>query len=201
MPTENHAAPRLMDQVRDEIRLRHYSIRTEHAYLGWIRRYILFHAKRHPKNMGAEEVTCFLTHLAVQGNVAASTQNQALNALLFLYRQVLKVELPWLNELQRAKKPARLPVVLTRDEVRNVLAHLDGTNGAFSASLVCHPPSGRRLRHSHCSGASGPSGRQHHHDLYPCPAEGWSRRAQPAGYAAKRREAATAASRSAARSA
>lgn len=135
MPTENHAAPRLMDQVRDEIRLRHYSIRTEHAYLGWIRRYILFHAKRHPKNMGAEEVTRFLTHLAVQGNVAASTQNQALNALLFLYRQVLKVELPWLNELQRAKKPARLPVVLTRDEVRSVLAHLDGTTWLIVALI------------------------------------------------------------------
>lgn len=119
--------PRLLDQVRDEIRLRHYSIRTEQSYLGWIRRFILFHHKRHPREMGAEEITRYLTHLAVQGNVAASTQNQALSAILFLYRAVLKVELPWLDGLTRAKKPVRLPVVLNRDEVRRLLAQLDGT--------------------------------------------------------------------------
>lgn len=128
-------SPKLLDQVRDVIRLKHYSIRTEQAYLGWIKRYILFHGKRHPKDMGADEVTRFLTHLAVNGNVAASTQNQALNALLFLYREILKVELPWLDSLQRAKKPARLPVVLTRDEVRRLLASLDGTTWLIVALI------------------------------------------------------------------
>lgn len=128
-------SPKLLDQVRDLIRLKHYSIRTEQAYLGWVRRFILFHGKRHPKEMGAEEVTQFLTHLAVQGNVAASTQNQALNAVLFLYREVLKVDLPWLDGLQRAKKPARLPVVLTREEVRRLLAQLDGTTWLIVALI------------------------------------------------------------------
>jgi hypothetical protein len=85
-----HSGPRLLDQVRELIRIRHYSIRTEQAYLQWIRRYILFHRKRHPKDMGAQELTQFLSHLAIQRNVAASTQNQALNAILFLYRDVLK---------------------------------------------------------------------------------------------------------------
>lgn len=128
-------APRLLDQVRDEIRFRHYSIRTEQAYLGWVKRFILFHGKQHPRDMGAEEVTRFLTHLAVQGNVAASTQNQALNAILFLYREVLKIELPWLDNIHRAKKPARLPVVLTRDEVRTLLAQFDGTQWLIAALL------------------------------------------------------------------
>lgn len=128
-------SPKLLDQVRDVIRLKHYSIRTEQAYLGWIKRFILFHGKRHPKDMGADEVTRFLTHLAVAGNVAASTQNQALNAVLFLYREILKVDLPWLDGLQRAKKPARLPVVLTRDEVRRLLAQLDGTTWLIVALI------------------------------------------------------------------
>lgn len=128
-------SPKLLDQVRDLIRLKHYSIRTEQAYLGWVKRFILFHGKRHPKEMGAEEVTQFLTHLAVQGNVAASTQNQALNAVLFLYREVLKVDLPWLDGLQRAKKPARLPVVLSREEVRRLLAQLDGTTWLIVALI------------------------------------------------------------------
>lgn len=126
-PQEQSPRPRLFDQVRDEIRLRHYSIRTEHTYLGWIKRFILFHNKRHPRAMGAPEITRFLTHLAVQGRVSASTQNQALNAILFLYREILKVDLPWLDGIQRAKKPVRLPVVLSRDEVRSLLAQLDGT--------------------------------------------------------------------------
>lgn len=128
-------SPKLLVQVRDLIRLKHYSIRTEQAYLGWIKRFILFQGKRHPKDMGAEEVTQFLTHLAVQGNVAASTQNQALNAILFLYREVLKIDLPWLEGLQRAKKPARLPVVLTREEVRRLLAQLDGTTWLIVALI------------------------------------------------------------------
>ena len=115
--------PRLLDRVRAALRTRHYSTRTEEAYVAWIRRYILFHAKRHPAEMGAPEVTRFLSSLAVDGRVAASTQNQALSALLFLYREVLELDLPWLDGIVRAE---RLPVVLTRDEVRAVLLRLEG---------------------------------------------------------------------------
>lgn len=118
--------PKLLDQVRNLIRLKHYSIRTEQAYLGWIRRFILFHHKRHPKEMGKTEIEAFLTHLAVQENVAASTQNQAMNAILFLYRHVLKQDLDWLEDVTRAKQPARLPVVLTVPEVQAVLTQLEG---------------------------------------------------------------------------
>ena len=118
--------PRLLDRVRETLRARHYSRRTEEAYVAWIRRYILFHGKRHPADMGAPEITRFLTSLAVGAEVAASTQNQALSALLFLYREVLALDLPWLDGVVRAKRPQRLPVVLTRDEVRAVLQRLDG---------------------------------------------------------------------------
>jgi integron integrase len=118
--------PRLLDRGRHAIETRHYSRRTEKAYVHWIKRYIFFHGKRHPAEMGAAEVAAFLTSLAVQGKVAASTQNQALSALLFLYREVLGVELPWLDDVIRAKRPVHLPVVLTRDEVRTVLRRLDG---------------------------------------------------------------------------
>jgi integron integrase len=118
--------PKLLDQVRQRIRARHYSPRTEKAYVHWIKRYILFHGKRHPLEMGAAEVTTFLTSLAVRDRVAASTQNQALNALLFLYRDVLAVELPWLEGLVRAKRPEHLPVVLTRDEVRTLIDVMAG---------------------------------------------------------------------------
>jgi integron integrase len=119
--------PRLLDQVRELIRIRHYSVRTEQAYVQWIRRFILFNGKRHPREMGAPELTAFLSDLAVQRNVAASTQNQALHAILFLYRDVLKIDLPWLDEVQRAKRPQRLPVVFTREEVKALLAQLEGT--------------------------------------------------------------------------
>ena len=118
--------PRLLDRVRQAIGARHYSRRTEKAYIHWIKRYIFFHGKRHPAEMGVAEVTAFLTSLAVHDKVAASTQNQALSALLFLYREVLGVELPWLDDVVRAKRPLHLPVVLTRDEVRAVLQRLDG---------------------------------------------------------------------------
>jgi integron integrase len=118
--------PRLLDRVRESLRTHHYSRRTEKAYVAWIRRYILFHDKRHPAEMGAPEVTGFLTWLAVDRSVAASTQNQALSALLFLYREVLGQDLPWLEDLVRAKRRPYLPVVLTRDEVRAVLDRLDG---------------------------------------------------------------------------
>ena len=123
----SESQPRLLDQVREVIRMRHYSIRTEQAYVQWIRRFILFHGKRHPREMGAPEVTAFLSDLALQRNVAASTQNQALHAILFLYRDVLKLVLPWLDQIARAKKPQRLPVVFTREEVKALLAQLQGT--------------------------------------------------------------------------
>jgi len=120
------AKPRLLDRVRTALRSRHYSRRTEEAYVAWIRRYILFHGKRHPMEMGAPEITRFLSFLAVDGKVAASTQNQALSALLFLYREVLELDVPWLDGLVRAKRPERLPVVLTREEVRAVIQRLEG---------------------------------------------------------------------------
>jgi len=135
---------KLLDQVRDVLRLKHYSIRTEESYVDWIRRYILFHAKRHPKDMGRAEVEAFLTHLAVEGNVAASTQNQAFSALLFLYREVLKIELDAPLDAIRAKKPARLPVVLTRAEAHQVI---DGMTGTYQlmAKLLREAGSGLRL--------------------------------------------------------
>jgi len=119
--------PRLLDRVREAIRLRHGSRSTEQSYVGWIRRSILFHGKRHPAEMGAPEGTRFLSALAVEGKVAASTQNQALSARLFLYRPVLDHALPWLDDVVRARRPNRLPVVLTRDEVRAVISELHGT--------------------------------------------------------------------------
>jgi integron integrase len=114
------------DRIRDQLRTRHYSLWTEQQYVQWVRRYIGFHGRRHPSDMGGPEVTAFLTHLATERNVSASTQGQALAALLFLYRHVLETELPWLDEIVRAKRPARLPVVLTQEEVAAVLARLDG---------------------------------------------------------------------------
>ncbi len=113
--------PKLLDQVRERCRVLHYSLRTEQAYVDWARRFVLFHNKRHPLEMGAAEVEAFLTHLAVARNVSASTQNQALAALLFLYQQVLGLELPWLDDVTRAKKPQRLPTVLNRLEVQRLL--------------------------------------------------------------------------------
>lgn len=120
--------PRLLDQLREALRVRHYSLRTEQAYVHWVKRYILFHGKRHPREMGAQEVEAFLSWLAVEGKVSASTQGQALAALLFLYKQVLGVELPWLDEVVRAKRPQRLPTVLTPEEVARVLGNLEGVH-------------------------------------------------------------------------
>ena len=128
-------APRLLDQVRDKLRVKHYSIRTEQAYSDWIKRYIFFHDKRHPQEMGAQDIEAFLTHLAVVGKVSASTQNQAKSALLFLYREVLEMQLPGLDKVTQAKAPKRLPVVLTVSEVQAVLSHLSGTH-ALIASLL-----------------------------------------------------------------
>ena len=119
-------SPKLLDQLRQAIRTRHYSWRTEKAYVQWVRRFVLFHQKRHPAEMGSAELRAFLTHLAVEENVSASTQNQALSALLFLYRYVLKKEIGNLGEIIRALKPKRLPVVMTREEVKAVLDNLTG---------------------------------------------------------------------------
>lgn len=127
--------PRLLDQVRARLRLRHYSLRTEQAYVGWIRRFILASDKRHPRDMGVAEVEGFLSRLATQGQVAAGTQNQALSALLFLYRDVLSIDLPWMETIVRAKRPQRVPVVLSRDEVTRLLAMMDGCF-ALMASLL-----------------------------------------------------------------
>lgn len=109
--------PKLLALMREKIRINHYSIRTETQYLQWAKRYILFHHKRHPKEMGGKEVEAFLSYLAVEGNVSASTQNQALSALLFLYRVVLEQELPWMADVIRAKEPKKLPVELSKQEV------------------------------------------------------------------------------------
>ncbi|MBW2317056.1 MAG: phage integrase N-terminal SAM-like domain-containing protein, partial [Deltaproteobacteria bacterium] len=119
--------PRFLERVRLEARRRRLSLRTEEAYVGWVRRFILFHGKRHPNEMGASEVIAFLTHLTVERRVSPSTQNQAFSALVFLFRRVLDRELEGLDGAVRAREPARIPVVLTRDEVRAVLTKLQGT--------------------------------------------------------------------------
>jgi integron integrase len=128
-------APRLLEQVRNTIRMRHYSIRTEEAYLHWIKRFILFHGKRHPAEMGPAEVETFLTHLAVKGRVSASTQNQALNAIVFLYRAVLQRELGWLENIERAKKPVKRPVVFTHEEAQAILHRLEGVKWLMASLL------------------------------------------------------------------
>jgi integron integrase len=126
---------RLLDAVRDTIRLKHYSRRTERAYVSWIRRFVLFHGRQHPRRLGAEQVRAFLSHLAVDRGVSASTQNQALSALIFLYREVLGRELPWLEGVIRAKRPRRLPVVLSCREVSRVLGELRGPVWLVAALL------------------------------------------------------------------
>lgn len=137
-PTSGSAAarpPKLLERMRIHLRTRHYSIRTEEAYIDWARRFVLFHGKRHPGDMGVAEVEAFLSHLAVERNVSASTQNQAKAALLYLYKQVLEIDLPWLNEVVQAKTPKRLPVVLTPTEVRELLLHMEGTTGLVAQLL------------------------------------------------------------------
>jgi len=127
--------PRLLDQMREVIRVKHYSLRTEKTYLSWVRHFIHWSGLRHPADMGAPEIEAFLSMLANQRDVAASTQNQALSALLFLYKQVLGVDLPWLDGITRAKKPARLPVVLSQAEVGAVLGNTKGVNGLIIRML------------------------------------------------------------------
>ncbi len=132
--------------AQEKIRTRHLAFRTEQVYLHWMRRYVKFHGRRHPREMGPAEVEAFLTHLAVEAKVGASTQNQALQALLFLYKQVLDIELPWLENVTRASRPKRLPVVLSTAEVRSVLAQLDGTSWLIANFLY---GSGLRLMEAH----------------------------------------------------
>jgi integron integrase len=137
--------PKLLDRVRAAVRFNHYSPRTEQAYVDWIERFIRFHGIRHPQEMGAEEVRAFLTHLATELNVAASTQNQAFSALLFLYREVLKQRLPWIDDIVRAKRPLKVPVVFTQAEARAVLSQITGM-----ARLMAHLLYGSGLRVMEC---------------------------------------------------
>ncbi|MFZ0061470.1 MAG: integron integrase [Pyrinomonadaceae bacterium] len=129
------SSPKLLDQVRTVARLRHFSLRTEQAYVGWIRRFILFHKKRHPAEMAEPEIRQFLANLAVEHGISASTQTVALSALLFLYRDVLKRDLPYVEGIERAKRSKRLPVVFSRAEVQAVLAHLSGTHHLIASLL------------------------------------------------------------------
>lgn len=137
--------PRLLDQIRNALRRRHYSYRTEKVYLQWARRFILFHDKRHPQEMGETEVAAFLTHLAVNRRVSASTQNQALNAILFLYKQVIGRDIGLIQGVVRAKRPERLPVVMTREEVQAVLRRLSGRDWLLACLMY-----GAGLRVTEC---------------------------------------------------
>jgi integron integrase len=134
-PSHVWSQPELPDQVRDAVRAKHYSRRTEEAYVRWSKRFLLFHGTRHPCELGGQEVQQFLTHLAVQGRAAAATQSQALSAILFLYQQVLQQDIRWIDQVVRAKQPHRVPVALTRDEVAMVLRHLSGTTRLMAALL------------------------------------------------------------------
>src|SRR5262245_47330214 len=129
MPAAEQAKPkpRLLDEVRSVARMRHLSLRTEQSYVAWIKRFIFFHQKRHPREMGETEIRQFISHLAVDVGITASTQTVALSALLFLYRDVLKKELPYVSNIERARKPKRVPTVFTRDETRRIFANLSGT--------------------------------------------------------------------------
>jgi integron integrase len=133
--TSSSNPPKLLDQVVAKIRFKHYSRSTELTYTHWIKRYILFHGKRHPKDMGAPEIESFLSALATEQNVSANTQNLALSSILFLYKEVLTVELPWLDDIVRAKKPQRLPVVLSEAEIKRLLTCMDGIPGLVARLL------------------------------------------------------------------
>ena len=134
--TDSPGAPRLLDQVRGKVRALHYSLRTEETYVHWIKRFILFHGKRHPREMGEAEVAAYLTHLATEGRVSSATQNLALAALLFLYRDVFERDLPWIKDVVRAKRPRRLPTVLTPREVDLLLGHLDDSEASLVVRLL-----------------------------------------------------------------
>jgi integron integrase len=134
-PESTDTRPRLFDEVRSVARMRHLSLRTEQAYISWARRFIQFHKKRHPREMGEAEIRAFISHLAVERDITASTQTVALSALLFLYRDVLKQELPYVSQIERARKPKRLPVVFARDETTRILAQLEGTHWIVAGLL------------------------------------------------------------------
>lgn len=144
-PVSTGARPGLVAALRDSLRNRHYSLRTERAYVLWVRRFVLFHGRRNPRELGAPEVTSFLSSLANHGNVAASTQNQALAAILFLYREVLGMDLPWLTEVVRARRPRRMPTVLTQAEVQSLLGHIEGLHGLMARLMY-----GTGMRISEC---------------------------------------------------
>ncbi|MBE9171303.1 integron integrase [Pleurocapsales cyanobacterium LEGE 06147] len=137
--------PRLLDQVRQCIRLKHMSMKTEESYVYYIREFILYHNKRHPKEMGVAEIRAYLSYLAVEKNVAASTQNVARNALLFLYKKVLEIDLSFIDKIETAKRPERIPVVLTRNEIQAILANLDGVYYLMTSLLY-----GSGLRLTEC---------------------------------------------------
>jgi integron integrase len=137
--------PRLMDRARQVARLKHFSIRTEKSYLYYIHDFILFHNKQHPKDMGVAEIRAYLAHLAIHKNVAASTQNVALSALLFLYKQVLFIDLPYIDNIERARRPARLPVVFTQNEVNSILVRMEGIHHLMASLLY-----GSGLRLTEC---------------------------------------------------
>ena len=137
--------PKLLDQVRNVLRTRHYSYKTEKATILWIKKYIFFHRKKHPKEMGEKEISAFLTHLAVDGKVSSSTQNQALNAIVFLYKQVLKIELGEFQDMRWSKKPYHIPVVLSTGEVNAILSRMNGVP-RLMASLMY----GTGMRQSEC---------------------------------------------------
>ena len=143
--TTNAHPKKLLEQVRDKIRVKHYSLSTENTYLSWIKQFILHHGKRHPAEMGAAEVEAFLTYLATQRQVASSTQNQALSAILFLYRDVLALELPWLDNVDRSKKPRRLPVVLTALEVQMLLREAEAAPAPIGLMIKLLYGTGMRL--------------------------------------------------------
>jgi len=154
--------PKLLDQVRAVSRLKHYSIRTEQAYADWIRRFIVFHSRRnngawrHPREMAEAEVSEFLTYLADDKNVAASTQNQALNALLFLYKEVLKQQIGWIDQVDRVRKPKKMPVVLSRDEVKRIFAHLNGVSKLMAGLRSDNRPRCKRRQRPRHDPASKP---------------------------------------------
>ena len=125
--TPSPKPPKLIDELRKKLRYKHMSYRTEQAYVGWVRRFIVFHHKRHPREMGKSEIECYLTYLANDCGVSASTHHQALSALLFLYKEVLGIDLPWLDEIHRPNRSKRLPVVLTSNEISSILSQLLGT--------------------------------------------------------------------------
>ncbi len=198
--------PKFLDQVRASVRVRHLSRSTEQSYVNWVRRFVIFHKMRHPRVIGKVEVEQFLSHLAVHERVAASTQNQALSAILFLYRHVLGRDLPWLDNVVRAKRPKNVSVVLTHDEVDTLFAHLDGIprlvcgllygsglrlmeslrlrvkdmDFAYGQVIVRHPSARGRLRYPNGSGAVGAQGREDDDDLHPC-SQSKSAGSQPTG--------------------